>query len=220
MPQFESAVVYDGLPIASGGAHAINRLSAREALTAWRGFLESRAHAVSVTGLLRVDNGPGPAADPGVLRALEAAFPTRSESFVRLHPVPEGRIEDGVELMEEISPQPADRWGNVAVSLGFDAQFLLRSPQGDGPWPGQDRDLFGCFETPTGVRLGNSLGRLTINNRRAMGLMLSIPTATDDDLTVLRPWLQERLPFRLSDKHWTRWTLNKNGKTYRPKRLA
>ena len=67
--------------------------------------------------------------------------------------------------------------------------------------------------------LGVSSVRLGIDNSRSMGLMLTIPAATDADLALLRPWLQENLPFRLSSRHWTRWTLNKNGKTYRPKRL-
>ena len=53
----------------------------------------------------------------------------------------------------------------------------------------------------------------------AMGLTLTIPQATNVDLTTLRPWLQSHVPFRFSDKHWVRWTLNKNGSTYRPRRL-
>ena len=219
MKQCESVVVYDGLPIGSGGAHGINRLTPGQALQAWRGFLDSCGQAPEVHGMFRVDNGPGPPADSRVKTLLDETFPSQGRSIHNLRPVPQSRIDEAVELISAISPQPADRWGNAAVSLFLDAQFLLRNPGGTGPWPGQERALFGDFETPTGVPLGVSSVRLGIGNSRSMGLMLTIPSATDADVGRLHPWLQEHLPFRLSSKHWTRWTLNKNGKSYRPKRL-
>ena len=221
MPQCESVVVYDGLPISSGGAHSINRLSPDQALQAWRRFLQTCAQHVEVDAVIRVDDQPGPPASRQTLDRLDRAFPTRRETSVQLRHVPEDRIDQAVELMAEISPQPADQWGNAAVHLFIEARFLLRHPaDGGGLWPGQGRDQFGDFTTPSGVMLGISSARLTIGHARSMGLMLTLPMASDADLTLIRPWLQDHLPFRLSDKHWTRWTLNKNGNTYRPKRLT
>ncbi len=66
--------------------------------------------------------------------------------------------------MSAISPQPADQWGNAAVGLFLSARFLLQSPDGTGLWPGQERALFGGFETPTGAALGISSVRLGIGN--------------------------------------------------------
>jgi hypothetical protein len=52
-----------------------------------------------------------------------------------------------------------------------------------------------------------------------MGLMLTIPDASDDDLAEVVPWLQAALPMRLAANHWTRWTLTKNGRSYRGKSI-
>lgn len=53
-----------------------------------------------------------------------------------------------------------------------------------------------------------------------MGIRLSIPDATDAEIASMVPWLQSRLPFRLSARQWSRWTLAKNGRTYRGRNLA
>jgi hypothetical protein len=49
---------------------------------------------------------------------------------------------------------------------------------------------------------------------------MSIPQASDADLADVVPWLQAALPLRLSPKHWTRWTLTKNGGSYRGRRIT
>ena len=126
MKQCESVVVYDGLPIGSGGAHRINRLGPRQALQAWLGFLDSCGQALEVHGMFRVDKGPGPPAGPRVNRLLDEAFPrTRAQLLPRLAADPAGPDRPSDGGMSAISPQPADRWGNAAVSLFLNAQFLL-----------------------------------------------------------------------------------------------
>lgn len=217
--QRETAVVYDGLPVSSGGAHAINRLGAPEALRAWRRFLGACTQQIGTEGMILLNDGSPPAPDAAVLLRVAQMFPERAELAGGARRVPEHLIDDAIELMANISPQPGDEWGNAALTLFIEARFLLLRPGGDGLWPGQGSEEFGDFETPGGVALGGSSVRLVVDNRRSMGLMLSVPSATDADVASLRPWLQEHLPFRLSDKHWTRWTLNKNGRTYRPQRM-
>jgi len=216
--QLESAVVYDGLPISSGGAHALNRLTPREAFAAWLSFLQTCTHVTRVEATFKVDNHPGPSADRRVVRTIKDAFPEQHEPFSQLYPVPASRLEDAVEVFEQICPLPTDEWGNAPVWLHMDAHVEMRQPDG-GPWPGQDPALFGHFQTPSGVGLGASSIRLILSGRLAMGLTLTLPEATDDDIARLRPWLHSQLPFRMSSKHWVRWSLNKNGRTYRAKRL-
>jgi hypothetical protein len=53
-----------------------------------------------------------------------------------------------------------------------------------------------------------------------MGLSVSIPRASDADLAEIVPWLQSPLPMRLSPRHWTRWTLTKNKRSYRGKKIV
>lgn len=219
MPQSQSSVVYDGLPISSGGAHAINRLDTRSALDAWRNFLAQRGHVVEVRAHIRIDDAP-PTASPAAQRLIDREFPTpvhASYPFVRS--VPANRLDEAVSLMAAIEPQPTNEWGDAAVILQPEADFLLLDPGGRGLWPFQGQEHFGGFVTPGGVKLGLSSARVNIGSARSMGLMLSVPEATDSDMEALRPWLQEHLPFRLSRKHWTRWILNRNGITYRARRI-
>jgi hypothetical protein len=133
--------------------------------------------------------------------------------------VPMDQFDQALQLFESLSPQPVDEWGNAPVWLAAYSEFQLLSPQDGQTWPGQDPVLFGGFETPAGVKLGVPSVRLNLHARMSMGLSLSIPEATDEQLMEIIPWLQANLPFRLSAKHWTRWTLARNAKTYRGERI-
>lgn len=220
MPQLQSAVVYDGLPISSGGAHAVNRLGPQQALATWRSFLASCTEADPAEAFFRIDKDvPGLHADRRLVRTIKEAFPERHEAFSDRYAVPPSRLDEAIGLFERISPLPTDSWGNAPVWLHLDARFRLARPGGDGLWPGQDPERFGRFQTPAGADLGASSTRLYLSGRISMGLLLTVPEASDDDIAALRPWLQSHLPFRMSSKHWVRWTLNKNGRTYRPRRL-
>lgn len=201
MPQRESAVVYDGLPISSGGAHAINRLDPVGALDAWRHFLVNCGHVTHLKATIRVAEAPGPPISPAVRRLLDESFPTALPTFPFLRSVPSERLEEAVSFMARIDPQPTDEWGNAAVLLQAEADFQLLQPLEPVLWPAQGRELFGGFVTPAGVRLGVSSARINIGAARSMGLMLTIPDASDADLDAIRLWLQDHLPFRLSRKH-------------------
>lgn len=213
--QCESAVVYDGMPISSGGAHGLGRIGAREAWSAWSSFLSTRTLSGPVRAYFDLPNTPELLVDPRVRTAIQEAFPAEGRRF----PVPETRIADALDLLTSFEPQPANPWGMAPVWLVFVSDFALRA--GDGTvWPDQDPVRFGSFQTSTGVRLGASTTKLSLQAKRSMGLLLSIPNATDDELAELKPWLQQGLPFKLSSKHWSRWTLAKNGRTYRGRKLV
>jgi hypothetical protein len=153
--------------------------------------------------------------EPDVRELLGGTFPAEGRTF----PVPTERVAEELDLLSALELQPTNPWGMAPVWLTFSANFALRGPDGE-VWPGQHPSEFGFFETPTGVQLGASKTNLNIEARRSMGLFLSVPDATDADLAVKVPWLQSHLPFRLSPKHWARWTLAKNGRTYRGRKLA
>ena len=132
--------------------------------------------------------------------------------------VPRTRLDEAVGLFESLEPLPVNKWGMAPVWLRFTAGFRLRSPRGE-LWPGQDPRHFDEFVTRTGVTLGTSTTGLSLQAKRHMGLALSIPRASDADLNNLVPWLQASLPFRLSAKHWTRWTLTKSKLSYRGSKI-
>jgi hypothetical protein len=211
-----SAVAYDGLPISSGGAHALRRISARAALAAWLRFLDTCTEASPISCWFDFPQTPGLTVDPQVVRIVDAEFPGGPGGR---RAVPWRRADTALSLFESLEPLPVNQWGMAAVWLWFTADFRMRSPSSSELWPGQDPIFFGEFQTPSGVLLGASSTRLILQAKRSLGLSLSIPQASDSDLAEIVPWLEAALPMRLSSKHWTRWTLTKNGRSYRGRRI-
>jgi hypothetical protein len=154
-------------------------------------------------------------ADPKVVRQIAREFPGSRGR----HPVPWDRAGEALSVFESLEPLPANPWGMAPVWLCFTAGFRILSPGGQELWPGQDPSRFGHFVTPGGVGLGASSSRLMVHAQRALALSLSIPRASDTDLAEVVPWLQAALPMRLSARHWTRWTLTRNKRSYRGRKI-
>lgn len=223
-PFEESCVVYDGMPISSGGAHRLGKASARDAVNSWLGFLEGCTAPSPIRCWFQFPETPGLKVAPEVVREVGRAFPpieispAHHKSTIQ-YVVPRNRLDEAVALFESLEPLPMNKWGMAPIWLWFRAEFRLLSPGGE-LWPGQDPTFFNDFVTRTGVTLGASATGLGLQAKRHMGLGLSIPRASDRDLGALVPWLQESLPFRLSAKHWTRWTLTKNKLSYRGNKIV
>lgn len=209
-------MAYDGLPISSGGAHALGRISARDALHAWLRFLDMRTEAAPISCWFDFPMTPGLTGDARVIRLIAREFPGGQGG----HTVSWDRVDEALSVFESLEPLPTNQWGMAPVWLWFTADFRIRSPRSQDLWPGQDPERFGRFVTPAGVKLGASSTRLILQAKRSMGLSLSIPRASDTDLGEVVPWLQAALPMRLSAKHWTRWTLTRNMRSYRGRKLV
>lgn len=216
MTLLNSVVVYDGLPISSGGGHGIQRLDPVAALAAWRAFLDGCTHDTAVQTRFEIDESRRPSR--AVLRQLTDRFGDQHEWLTPWYPFPPSRLNEAVAWLERVLPEVTHDDGQSSVHLAADAEFRIRRPNGGG-WEGQQPERFGSFTTPGGTRLGVSATRLVLSARRAMSLTLCLPLASDEEAQEARSWLQPHLPFRMSDKHWTRWTLNANGCTYTPRRL-
>jgi hypothetical protein len=175
-----------------------------------------RTEASPVSSFFDFPMTPGLTVDPEVFRLIAREFPAGGGR----HPVPWDRVDAALCIFESLEPLSANQWGMAPVWLWFTADFRIRSPGSQELWPGQDPDRFGRFVTPPGVKLGASSTRLILQAKRSMGLSLSIPRASDADLAEVVPWLQAALPMRLSSKHWTRWTLTKNKRSYRGRKIV
>lgn len=216
VPQLHSVVVYDGLPIASGGGHGIQRLDPVSALDAWRAFLDACTQVTALQTRFEVDESRRPSR--AVLRHLKGQFGDQHEWLTPWYPFPPSRLNEALAWLERILPDVTHDDGQSSVHLAADADFHLRRSDG-AVWEGQDPERFGDFTTSGGTRLGVSATRLVLSAQRSISLTLSLPLATDEEAQEARSWLQPHLPFRMSRKHWTRWTLNANGRTYTPRRL-
>jgi hypothetical protein len=227
MEKIESLLVYDDLPISSGGAHTLRRMSASAALEAWLQFLEARSVVDGVKAYFDFPQTPDLRVEPRTVRLIEGVF---GKSAMRLTTrllrqpptaidVPPDRFDDAIELFESLNPLPTNEWGMAPVWLWFTADLKLRSMSG-GVIPGQDPELFGRFQTPSGILLGQSSARLILQARISLGLTLSVPNTSDDELRAMVPWLEEKLPMRLSTKQWTRWTVTRSGNSYRGRKVG
>jgi hypothetical protein len=212
----QSVVVYDGLPISSGGAHGLGKMTADAAFSAWTHFLETCTRPSPVECWFEFPRTPEVSLDAEIRRRIVREFPPRDGKLV----VPSHRFQDALALFASLQPLPVNQWGMGPVWLWFSAEFQVRSPNSTALWRGQDPARFGDFRTPGGLRLGRSSTRLIVHAKRSMGLALSLPSASDADLVECVPWLAQALPMRLSAKQWTRWTLAKNGRTYRPTKIT
>lgn len=121
------------------------------------------------------------------------------------------RVDEALDYLDEIDPQPANRWGMAPVWFTARSALRILDPSTGRPLPGQDPVRFHGVEYEWGVPLGTSRLRLILNNHALIAIELCVPDATDDLLLSVVPWLQKHLPFKLSSKQWRAWTPTKSG---------
>jgi hypothetical protein len=200
-----SAVTYIGLPISSGGAHSLGRMSRRDAYERTIAFLDACTEATDLLDhRFRVQRVPGADVPAELVRAVRSRF--GDDVGLRTSRVPEA-----LDFLDEIDPQPANAWSMVPVWFWTVARFRILDPATGRPIDSQDPDGFAGVDYAPGVPLGTSGLHLVLNDQAAIGIELCIPAADDGLVDRVVPWLQEHLPFRFSPKQWRAWTPTKAG---------
>ena len=210
-PKF-AAATYTGLPVSSGGAHSLGRMSRRVAYQRTLAFLGECTEPVEPLKLaFRVESVPELPRDPSFERELKRRFGDYSE-------ISQARVGDALDFLDDIDPQPTNQWGMAPVWFWATTRFRILDPATGRPLIGQDPERFLGVEYEWRVPLGTSGLRLILNTRAALGLELCIPEADADLLHRVVPWLQASLPCKLSPKHWRAWTPTKTG-TFRARKM-
>lgn len=207
MPDQETpaAVTYTGLPISSGGAHSLGRMSRRDAYERTIAFLDTCTQPVgSIEHKFTVHNVPELAPVLGLERELRRRFGDYSNIAAE-------RVADALAFLDGIDPQPTNKWGMAPLWFSAGCRFRVIDPSTAGPLPGQNLERFNGLEYEWGVPLGTSSLHLSLHNRASFGIDLCIPDADDEVLRRVVPWLQDYLPFKFSPKHWRVWTPTKTG---------
>jgi hypothetical protein len=200
-----SAVTYIGLPISSGGAHSLGRMSRRVAYERAFEFLRACTEPVGDIGYsFRTHDVP----ELGRVLRLERELQRR---FADPRVIPRLRVGDALDFLDDIDPQPTNRFGMAPIWFRVTSRFLILDPATGAPLAGQDPGRFGGVEYEGRVPLGSSGLRLILHNQAQLGIELCIPDASDDVIQRVVPWLQEHLPFKLSPKHWRAWSSTKSG---------
>ncbi len=200
-----TAVTYDGLPIASGGAHSLGRMSRRDAYQRTMTFLET---CTELDGPIDHHFALPPVSGLPRASELEAQVKRR---FGKDRRIEVSKVPEALAFLDEIDPQPVNPWGMAPVWLWTIARFRILDPATGQPIPGQDPRRFNATTASSGVALGANDLRLILSDKAALGINLCLPDADEDLLGRVVPWLQAYLPFRFSPKQWRAWTPTKTG---------
>lgn len=210
-----SAVTYVGLPIGSGGAHSLGRMSRRAAYERTMSFLQTCTEPVSASRYrFAVHDVPELARQPDLEAELELRFGQGKRVSV-----PADRVGEALEMLDDIHPSPRINggWHRCGSTWSQGSGSLTRRP--DRPYlartPGDSQGRSTCGASP----LGTSSLSLNIHNSASLAINLCIPDADDEWLHRIVPWLQDHLPFKMSAKHWRSWTPTKTG-SFKSRRMA
>ncbi|MBM3146554.1 MAG: hypothetical protein FJ000_01520, partial [Actinobacteria bacterium] len=223
MPRsLEALIVYEGLPVADGGAHELGR---RDPVSVWRRldtFLRDCAavdeHSATVS-LQESVTWLSSRESRAVRRELSARFgrPHRAGAgwgagHVRDHFW--GADPDDVEatlLWLSGLPRLPDVCGSPAVFLGYEARFRLVDLESGRPLPHQGGRFYGeqDLDGLGLLALGESRLFARLSERPSCNLVLSLPfPGADDEARGYVAELQRRLPFALSVDDFTQWRRN------------
>jgi hypothetical protein len=213
-----TAVTYSGLPVSSGGAHSLARMSRRVAYARTIDFLETCTEPLGpIDYFFHAYDVPELGRNGRLERELQRRF-GRFGPLGRVS-VAEVDVAGALDFLDEIDPQPANQWEMVPIWFWATASFRILDPASGRPLPGQDPALYGGFEYDWQRPLGTSGLRLILQDVAKLGMELSIPDAGAELLERVVPWLQMHLPFRLSPKHWRAWTPTRKG-SYKARKVA
>jgi hypothetical protein len=200
-----AAVTYIGLPISSGGAHSLGRMSRRVAYARTIAFLDACTQPVgAIEYKFAVNDVPELKPVPSLERELARRF--GNDARVKAE-----RVSDALDFLDDIDPQPTNQWGMAPIWFWARSKFQVLDPATGRPLPGQNAERFHGVEYQWRVPLGTSSIHLVLHNSASLGIELCIPDANEEVLRRVVPWLQDYLPFKFSPKQWRAWTPTKAG---------
>ena len=222
----ERIISYTGLPISSGGAHGLRQRNPHKAYETLKSLLSVCEQIGPLDIGFRCDglgydweNDPHVPEDlrartrPLVERVHEVFPPNPSgKSYIR---VPVERLEEALELMASLQPQPMDKYKCVPVWFFISAEFFLLDPDtgralpGQVPYTGDIRHQ--RFGPPHNC---SSRAGLSIDYTAHLSLDLLAPAETEAVAVRSLARVQKPLPFKLSKKHWLTLTKPKRGTNY------
>ncbi len=217
----QAAITYDGLPISSGGAHSLR----------FKGFVKTFEALDNFVNSVSLDPVPTSVIlelfDLGIgytyFLALTAEFDNRfrrkegrqiGEFAANQWCVDPNDLKPLIYDLEGLRPIPDAGYAgqSLVVHVNWNLRFAdFRHKQ----FPFQNRNEYLQFEVYFQRYLGESALYARISETSTANLFLSLPFENpDEEAMELVKRIQTHFPARLSSKHWKRWTLTKNGKSY------
>lgn len=226
----QSIITYDGLPLSSGGGHALRTRNPLAALDQVRNFIASCTDSLQPqNAAIEVITGgsvPAEFSFPLIEKlAAELGSPARRASYgagaiAHSWPIAAAQIDGFVARIAQASPLPVLRYRLQPVTVRSVYKFHLLDPRSRAVLPCQDAAFYGNFSGAPGQLLGESQLYARISERSTVSLFLSFPfEEVSEDLLKTAGFVRAHLPFPMSPKHWKRWRLVKNGKGYLGRRI-
>jgi hypothetical protein len=215
-------VTYDGLPVASGGAHGLRARHPRAAWTAVQSFIDACLLPVATpTMSLRVwRSGPEPAREELIAFATRALGGPRSQDRTsmewRLRPQ---AVDDVLVAIDAAGTGAVTPHGQPMASLTWDAEVRLIDPDTGEPWEGVSPEAFDRHPVDGYGRVLGASGVRTAIGTSASSLSLWLSLPGDERLPRAARHVQEHAPVRLSRLHWRRWRPTRDGSSYRSAKI-
>ena len=223
-----AAITYEGLPLASGGAH---KLRTRGFIAAFNA-LQSFVSAVSLDAtpkelLVEVVTGDGVPKEftDSLSSEFDANFMRRPSRAIGAYTGHQWEINATclnriVDQFERLRPIPQAGYAGPAALVHATWNLVL-ADKVRKRLPYQDKDDYLQYEVGSGVYLGQSLVYARISETTTAHLFLSLPFEdVTDDARRLAVEIESRFPCRLSSKHWKIWRLSKNGRSYVGRKIS
>lgn len=219
-------ITYDGLPIASGGAHRLRSRGFTAAWTLIEPFLGrctdfDRPRDIIVE-LLEDGDTPNATLQP-LKRRFSAQFPMKRSRRVG---AAMGRqwsatTADLTLLLQDLDAVRSFPDARLApLTLNLTAEFRFVDPHTRTILPFQGPSHYLGQAAGSGRVLGASYAFARLAKRSTVSVFFSLPFAElNTTCRAYVDFLAQHVPFRLSDRGWKIWALNKRGTRYVGRRL-
>jgi hypothetical protein len=118
------------------------------------------------------------------------------------------QLPQAISWLSEQQPAPLPSTGPPFV-IGVETRFRLKDPRSGAVLPFQGPEHYGHQEYGHQLPFGVSVLYARLSVKSTCSLLLCLPFGeVSDELQQYVATLQQRLPFKLSAKHWSRWQLN------------
>lgn len=217
------SITYDGLPISSGGAHSLRQkgfVDTYEALQKFVNAISLEREARSVEIELFDLGGGGYTHFLSLCSELDDKYHRKHGRQIGEYHGNQWKV-DPTELrpliydLERLRPIPIAGYAGRSLVAHVYWNLVFADTKGE-PLPYQSRSHYLDFDVLYRTSyLGESVLYARISETSSANLFLSLPfEEANDEAGRLVKRIQEYFPARLSSKHWKRWTLTKNGKSY------
>lgn len=224
----KSIITYDGLPVSSGGAHTLKSRNPSVALGQVMRFLGSCVAAQEPTQCsIELVSGAGISKDFSDRLLNQLNHEHGSHSTRGLGPntghrwqIPLEAAEAVAKMISDISPLPVHPHGLQPIALEVQQKFCFVSQHDSSVLPHQGMENYANFAPGYGLELGISQLYARISEKSHVSVFLCFPfTETSAAFFEYRSFIQENLPFKMSDAHWKMWSLTKRGNNYVGRKL-